>query len=246
MLGVPKLIDAAGAAQARLTIEGEIPVSSLPRLAGLSQQPYGEARVKIGFMPDGRGRPAILGDATTTVHLSCQRCLETMPVELVARVNVLVEDVEQASRLSTRSRVPKHADLRGSQHNASGQHQANKHQANKGEIDRLVRQAGGELEAGEAEAIEAEPIEAEPIEANVSRFALHELLEDELLLALPDAPVHPQGLCEAPAFDAGDASVAQGGGEAAGDEARADEKPPSPFAILETLKSDDKKSADKT
>ena len=55
------------------------------------------------------------------------------------------------------------------------------------------------------------------------RIELEPMIEDEILLALPNAPVHPRGSCEAPSFRA------------------AREKPPSrrsnPFAALSALRS---------
>ena len=56
------------------------------------------------------------------------------------------------------------------------------------------------------------------------RIALEPVIEDELLLALPGAPAHAQGSCEAPPVRAG------GGAPPA--------RPPSPFSVLRTLRSD--------
>ena len=55
------------------------------------------------------------------------------------------------------------------------------------------------------------------------RIALEPVIEDELLLALPGAPVHARGSCEAPPVRAA------GGAPPA--------RPPSPFSILRTLRS---------
>ena len=52
-------------------------------------------------------------------------------------------------------------------------------------------------EAGEA----ALPINVEGVVAADDRLRLLELIEDELLLALPSAPVHPLGSCTAPQVD---------------------------------------------
>ena len=56
------------------------------------------------------------------------------------------------------------------------------------------------------------------------RIAVEPVIEDELLLALPGAPVHARGSCEAPPV------------RAAGEATSA--RPPSPFSILRTLRSD--------
>jgi uncharacterized protein len=54
------------------------------------------------------------------------------------------------------------------------------------------------------------------------------LVEDELLLAVPTVPRHPEGACEAPAFDPA--------AEANPDRDPASEDKPNPFAVLSQLK----------
>lgn len=60
-----------------------------------------------------------------------------------------------------------------------------------------------------------------------------ELIEDELLLAIPPFPRHPVGECQAPEPASGDGSTMSEPDRSSADES---ERPPNPFAVLERLK----------
>ncbi len=71
------------------------------------------------------------------------------------------------------------------------------------------------------------PDEQEPLLAGDKRIRLYEVVEDELLLALPQVPMHPVNECEADYTDFAGSS----------EEADAEqEKKPNPFAVLKGLK----------
>jgi uncharacterized protein len=70
--------------------------------------------------------------------------------------------------------------------------------------------------------------ELEPLLAGDKRIRLNEVVEDELLLALPQVPMHPEGECKA-AYENYDGSPEQAEEEV--------EKKPNPFAVLKDLKS---------
>jgi uncharacterized protein len=70
----PSYIDVFELARDRATIEGSLPLASLPRLAAALAPPDGELRYRIQGELDERGRPGarmhLLGDLV----LECQRC----------------------------------------------------------------------------------------------------------------------------------------------------------------------------
>ena len=65
------------------------------------------------------------------------------------------------------------------------------------------------------------------------RVMLEPMIEDELLLALPNAPVHPHGSCEAPPIRPG---RRPGSGPGRGEERPAQRS--NPFSVLRALRSD--------
>lgn len=71
--------------------------------------------------------------------------------------------------------------------------------------------------------------EVEPLLAGEQRIRLNEIIEDELLLALPQVPMHPEDECEA-AYENYEGSVEQAAETAV-------EEKPNPFAVLKDLKS---------
>ncbi len=72
--------------------------------------------------------------------------------------------------------------------------------------------------------------ELEPLLAGDNRIRLNEVIEDELLLALPQVPMHPEDECRA-AYENFTGSHGQNVGES-------DEKKPNPFAALKDLKTE--------
>ena len=81
---------------------------------------------------------------------------------------------------------------------------------------------------GGFEEAELLPDEYEPLMAGDKRIRLYEVVEDELLLALPQVPMHPEGECKA-------ASQNIGWSPAEVDEDQGQKKP-NPFAALADLK----------
>ena len=74
-------------------------------------------------------------------------------------------------------------------------------------------------------------IEQDVVVCPGGRVPLEPVIEDELLLALPNAPVHPHGACEAPPVRTG-ADRAGSGRTADGE---GPERRPNPFSVLRTL-----------
>ncbi|HSS65352.1 MAG TPA: YceD family protein [Gammaproteobacteria bacterium] len=133
---------------------GEIALSRLPRLTPLLCDDRGAARFELHFHLDSQSRPLLTGRVQATLDLLCQRCLETMTLELDLELRLgIVRSDEEAVALSE---------------------------------------------------------DYEPLTLKTDTVSLAELVEDELILGLPAAPLHPAGLCsppvEAPAEDGASAA----------------------------------------
>ena len=118
-------------------IAGNLPIQSLTRLSSLLQTSDGNVQVRIAFDAGENDHPLISGDIKAKVAVSCQRCLQTMQldVETEFRVTALDSDSED-----------------GEGH---------------GLFDAVLRE-NGEID-------------------------LYVLIEDELLMAMPMAPMHESG-----------------------------------------------------
>ncbi|MGI9336809.1 MAG: DUF177 domain-containing protein [Gammaproteobacteria bacterium] len=197
---------------------------------------------------DRRGRPHIRGHATTTIHLNCQRCLEPMPYEINACVNVVLLEsgsstIDWRNRSTARRQVPQQRTdqqhktqqrtLLPARHAGAGAEALDEPESTDREKTNPETRETQIRLPQTAEAPEtAKAQEIEEIEADFSRFSLHEFVEDELLLSLPNAPIHPHERCKPPAM-AGTAVPDLAAGDTSSASAR---RRPSPFAVLEALK----------
>ena len=155
-------------------LDGELPLTALPRLAALLTDAGGVVRVALAAGTDGQGLPFIGGALRTEIELICQRCLG--PLRLALDVPVRLGLVHSEA-----------------------------------EFDRL-------------------PDEYEPLLVPENSASVTDLVEDELLLALPQIPSHadPQE-CEANDYGTpGPAAL--------------DAENRQPFAVLATLLRDSKRS----
>ncbi len=137
-----QFVHATRLARAGSSLDGEVALSRMARLAPLLQSVEGTARFELRFNLDEASRPVASGQITATLEVICQRCLEPMRVE-----------IESEIRLG------------------------------------LVR-CGSEAVAL--------PREYEPLQVDGDRISLVSVIEDELILALPVAPLHPPGRCRPP------------------------------------------------
>jgi uncharacterized protein len=137
----------------QIRMHGAIPVAAMTRMAALVRDDSGLVEVVLRFRMPASGVPRADGSARLTAHLTCQRCLDPLDIELAPEWKV--------------------AFTHG---------------------DDMVERA--ELAAG-----------YEPLECD-GPIGLTTIVEDEILLALPDFPTHRAGLCtvagEAGAPDPGD------------------------------------------
>ena len=128
-------------------VSGTLPLSGMTRLCSLLESSAGEVQVLLtGELLGGR-RPVLTGDATGTVSVRCQRCLEPFMLRLEVPIRLgILKDEDELARLPDG-------------------------------YEPLICPVGQEL-------------------------SLTQLIEDELLLALPDHPHHADGMCSATATPA--------------------------------------------
>ena len=143
MLGpLPEFVDPLRLACQQARVNGVIPVASMTRIAAIVRDESGMVEVALRFRMSASGVPRADGRARLTAHLTCQRCLDPLDLELAPELKVAFTD-------------------------------------------------GGEA-AGRAElAAGYEPLDCD------GRIGLTAIVEDEILLALPDFPMHPSGACAA-------------------------------------------------
>jgi len=85
---LPKELDPFRLAQNGLTIEGQLPLSDLPRLAQLLLSDEGEVSIKMAFDVDEIGTAYMKGEFSVVGSITCQRCMEPMLLDL--NVNCLL------------------------------------------------------------------------------------------------------------------------------------------------------------
>lgn len=97
-------------------------------------------------------------------------------------------------------------------------------------LEQVVLELDAECDVGFVASDEAAknlPRHYEPVILDDEALDLHELIEDELLLALPVVPMHPMGTCQHPqGYQPGDA------------EPEEEAEKPNPFSVLAKLKRD--------
>lgn len=130
---LPHLIDPIAFADKQRTLQGQIPLAKLSRLADALLDNKGQVEIDLSFSKEGR-LSVVRGHIKADLVLECRTCLEAVNLPLELEVNLaVVHSLEQAERLSG---------------------------------------------------------EYEPLMLEEEKVPLHEVVEDELLLALPDFPRH--------------------------------------------------------
>lgn len=132
---LPHLIDPISFADKQRTLQGQIPLTKLSRLADVLLHNNGQVEIDLSFSKEGR-LSVVRGNIRANLDLECRTCLEALVLPVDIQVNLaVVKSMEQAERLSG---------------------------------------------------------EYEPLMIEDEKIPLHELVEDELLLVLPDFPRHTE------------------------------------------------------
>ncbi|MEE4659337.1 MAG: YceD family protein [Halieaceae bacterium] len=79
-------------------MEGRVPLSSLSRLAEALASPEGYANVDCRFSRDEENRSIVDVDVEATVQVTCQRCLQNMPLRLDVQGRVAVVGDDEAAK----------------------------------------------------------------------------------------------------------------------------------------------------
>jgi len=82
----------------RRIVEGHLPLSALPRLAGLLFDDEGEVRFSLGFDRDALGVAYAELELETTLPLQCQRSLQRFgfPVQMRQRLGLIRKEDDEA------------------------------------------------------------------------------------------------------------------------------------------------------
>lgn len=110
---VPKHVDYRRFATRERTIEGDIPLSDLPRIVAEAWQapaPDAVARLELGFYEDGQRRVYATGRIEARLVLQCQRCLTAFEQRLDVPVSGVVVADDAASAHVPRADEPIVAD----------------------------------------------------------------------------------------------------------------------------------------
>ena len=96
---LPEYIDPLHFADKRGDLKGQIPLSSMDRLAGLLVNDSGAVSVALYFSREGR-LAKIEGQIEAILELECQNCLEAMEWPVISTIKLgIVTSIDQANRL---------------------------------------------------------------------------------------------------------------------------------------------------
>jgi uncharacterized protein len=141
MPGLPQYVDPLRLAETEESIAGRLAVSAMPRLREVLRDDTGVVDFRLRFRRDDQGSVRVLGEFSTSLCMTCQRCLEPLGLALAGTIDVMP----------------------------------------------VAREDGGPVT----------PAGTEPLMLSEGRIHLLGFIEDEVLLALPIAPMHEGGECAA-------------------------------------------------
>lgn len=97
---LPKKVDPRKLSEHDAEISGVADVHAMPRFSSYLCEDAGEVNVDLKFSLDEQRLRIVSGQASGTVKMVCQRCLEPVEVDVEARVNLAVTlNEEQAKNL---------------------------------------------------------------------------------------------------------------------------------------------------
>ncbi len=88
-------------AKKNLTVVDEFNVGDLPRINEIARNNSGKIKVNYSFYVENDTIPCIDGEISLNIYLTCQRCLEALPLSLDLNFNLaFVKNENQAEELS--------------------------------------------------------------------------------------------------------------------------------------------------
>lgn len=96
---LPEHIDPLKLAEKQRSLEGEIPLARMSRLAQALYGTEGVANVMLSFHRDSAGWPVIEGCVKAELVMQCQRCMGSMQLPVKANVHLGIVSESQLSKL---------------------------------------------------------------------------------------------------------------------------------------------------
>ena len=95
---LPTSIDPVWLADQQTHLSGTIPLKRMTRLLADCRSGDGEVRIDLQFRSDPNGeRRSVQGKIEASIETTCERCLESMTLPLLAEIDMLIVTAEQAS-----------------------------------------------------------------------------------------------------------------------------------------------------
>lgn len=83
------------------SLSATVSVADLPRVVEMLASDAGEIAVELCFDRDEAGKPRVTGSLNGEVQITCQRCLDAMPLAIASDIDVgIVWDDDQAKALA--------------------------------------------------------------------------------------------------------------------------------------------------
>ncbi|RVU29376.1 hypothetical protein EOE65_16535 [Neptunomonas marina] len=95
---LPKIIDPRKLAEREVRIAGQVKAEKMPRLASYLCQGEDEISVDLLFSLDELRIRTITGSAEGHVHMTCQRCLDPVEVDVKAEFNLAIAFNEERAK----------------------------------------------------------------------------------------------------------------------------------------------------
>jgi uncharacterized protein len=91
---IPETMDCRKAFVRRAVVTGQVPVERLMRFGAMLVDTAGNIDADLRFVIDEANRKVIMGTVSASVNVRCQRCLETLAVEISEELQLAVVESE--------------------------------------------------------------------------------------------------------------------------------------------------------
>nr|WP_067292307.1 YceD family protein [Marinobacterium profundum] len=102
---LPKKVDPRKLAEREVRIQGLASLNGMPRLSSYLVEEEGDIIVDLLFSLDPQRIRTVSGNAQGRVHMTCQRCLESVEIDVEASFNLAVAPSEEVAKT-----LPRHYD----------------------------------------------------------------------------------------------------------------------------------------
>ncbi|MEX0941781.1 MAG: YceD family protein [Pseudomonadales bacterium] len=89
---LPEQVNHRKLAADKVRLDGSIPVAAFERLSGLLEHTRGDIEARLQFRKGTKQKSLVVGAASGTVALICQRCLSPVEVRVQANIKTLLVD----------------------------------------------------------------------------------------------------------------------------------------------------------